>query len=161
SAEDIDGADVEHADDWVAEGAPPGWKTWQHPSSSGSFAWDRQVGHNEPGSARMAGITTGCVLQKVPVSGGERYGVVAWRKIEGKGDASIRVRWQAPDNSWHVPHLDVMVDGDGETGEWVQMAGVVTVPEGVGFMVPLLNASGGRTADDLVWYDDVVTFRID
>ncbi len=160
SAEEVDGPDVQQADDWVTEGAPPGWSSWQHPDSTGSFAWDRQVGHDGEGSARLSGITNGCVLQKVPVSEGERYGVVAWRKIEGKGDASIRVRWQDPDNAWHVPHLDVMIDGSGEPGEWVQMGGVVTVPEGAGFMVPLLGASGQQTQDDVAWYDDVVVFPI-
>ncbi len=161
SSETVEGEEVEQADDWVQEGAPPAWSCWQHPESEGTFAWDRTVGHSEPGSARMTGIVTGCFLQKVAVSPGERYGVVAWRKIEGNGDASIRVRWQDPDNAWHVPHLDVMIDAVGPRDEWVQMAGVVTVPEGAGFIVPLLNASGQRSEDDAIWYDDVVVFKID
>jgi hypothetical protein len=161
SAEEAEGPEVEQADDWVDEGAPPGWSSWQHPNSNGDFAWDRRVGHSEPGAARMSGVTLGCVLQKVPVEPGGRYGVVAWRKIEGDGDASIRVRWQDPDNGWHVPHLDVMIDASGAAGEWAQMAGVVTVPEGAGFMVPLLNASGQTSMDDAIWYDDVIVFPLD
>lgn len=161
SADAAEGAQVEQAEDWAQEGAPPGWSTWQHPDSSGAFAWDRAVGHDEPGSARMAGVTTGCFLQKVPVNPGERYGVVAWRRIEGTGEAVIRVRWQNPENGWHAQHLDVMIDSQGPRGEWAQMAGVVTVPEGAGFIVPLLNAAGQRSADDMIWYDDVVIFRID
>jgi hypothetical protein len=109
----------------------------------------------------MTGVTTGCVLQKVPVQPGERYGVVAWRKLEGGGDASIRVRWQDPDNKWHVPHLDVMIDANGAAGEWAQMAGTVTVPDGAGFIVPLLNAAGQRAESDVIWYDDAVIFRIE
>ncbi|MFW5867157.1 MAG: hypothetical protein ACOCX2_05035 [Armatimonadota bacterium] len=54
-----------------------------------------------------------------------------------------------------------MIDATGPRDEWVQMAGVVTVPEGTGFMVPLLNASGQRSADDTVWCDDGVVLRID
>jgi len=161
SAEQAADEDVQQAEDWVQEGAPPGWSTWQHPESNGAFAWDRSVGHDEPGSARMTGVTTGCFLQKAPVQPGERYGVVAWRKIEGEGDASIRVRWQNPENGWHAQQLDVMIDATGPLDEWVQMAGVVTVPEGAGFIVPLLNASGQRSEEDAIWYDDVVIFRIE
>ncbi|MEA3404086.1 MAG: hypothetical protein U9R79_22845 [Armatimonadota bacterium] len=146
--------------DWEEEGTPPGWSFWQHRESSGTRAWDRETGHEEPGSARMAGVTSGCFLQKVAVNPGERYGVVAWRRIEGEGDASIRVRWQTPDNAWHVPHLDVMIDTTGPRDEWAQMVGVVTVPEGAGFMVPLLNASGQRSAADVIWWDDVLVFRL-
>jgi hypothetical protein len=86
---------------------------------------------------------------------------VAWRRIEGDGDAVIRVRWQDPENQWHAQSLDVLIDGQGPRDEWVQMAGVVTVPEGAGFMVPLLNATGQRSEDDVMWYDDVVVFPID
>ncbi|MFW6437458.1 MAG: hypothetical protein ACOCZ7_00475 [Armatimonadota bacterium] len=143
SSEEAAGAEVQQAEDWVQEGAPPGWSTWQHPESDGSFAWDRSAGHEEPGAARMTGFTTGCFLQKVAVKPGKRYGVVAWRKIEGEGDASIRVRWQNPENAWHAQQLDVMIDATGPRDEWVQSAG------------------GGRTADDVVWYDDVVVFRLD
>ncbi|MGI5816633.1 MAG: hypothetical protein ACOX9R_00900 [Armatimonadota bacterium] len=160
SAETAEAADVEQADDWVQEGAPPGWSAWQHPDSEGAFAWDRTVGHGAPGSVRMSGMSNGCVLQKAPVSPGERYAVVGWRKIEGDGEATIRVRWQDPENRWHVPHLDVMIDAIGPGDQWVQMVGVVTVPEGAGFIVPLLSVHGQRGADDVTWYDDVTVLRL-
>jgi len=36
----------------------------------------------------------------------------------------------------------------GPRDEWGQMAGVVTVPEGAGFIVPLLNGISHRSEDD-------------
>ncbi len=147
--------------DWDPNAAPPGWSFWQQAYSTGTPGWDREVGHGEPGSARMAGVLEGCVLQKIPVTAGQRYCVVAWRKMQGAGSSSIRVRWQDPEAKWYQPSLDVIIDATGPRDEWVQMAGVVTVPAGAGFLVPLLNANGQLSADDVIWYDDVVVFAVD
>ncbi len=147
--------------DWDPNAAPPGWSFWQHEDSTGTPGWDREVGHDEPGSARMAGVVSGCVLQKIPVTPGARYCVVAWRKLQGDGGSSIRVRWQDPEAKWYQPSLDVMIDADGPREEWAQMAGVVTVPESAGYLVPLLNSQGQLSADDVVWYDDLAVFAID
>ena len=161
SPDAAEGVDFQQADDWVAEGAPAGWSSWQHPDSTGTFAWDSRVGRTGPGSARMAGMTNGCFLQKAEVKPGERYVVVAWRKIEGSGDAAIRVRWQDPDDKWYMPSLDVMIDAGGPDDDWSQLAGVVTVPVGAGYIVPLLSATGQRSSEDMLWYDDVMIFRVD
>jgi hypothetical protein len=157
----VDAQGPEPEADWAADEAPPGWSFWQFPTSEGAPAWDREVGHDQPGSARMNGVTTGSTLQKIPVEAGRQYAVSAWRKIEGDGHGGIRVRWQTPENEWHVPHLDVTLDAAGPREEWVQIAGVVTPPEGAGFLVPLLNASGQTSMDDAIWYDDVIVFPLD
>ena len=147
--------------DWDPNAAPPNWSFWQNEWSTGTSIWDRETGHDAPGSTRMAGVMSGCTLQKIPVTPGGRYCVVAWRKHQGQGGSSIRVRWQDPDAKWYQPSLDVMIDAAGPRDEWVQMAGVVTVPEGVGYIVPLLGANGQLSPDDVVWYDDVAVFEMD
>lgn len=61
----------------------------------------------------------------------------------------------------HVPQLDVMIGAIGPGDEWLQMAGVVRVPEGVGFIVALLSGTGQRSEDDATWYHELAVFRID
>jgi hypothetical protein len=164
------------------EGRPPaGWSAWQSDSSKGTFTWDRETDASTKrsaqaqegaaqattasaaaakGAARAAGVAEGCFVQRYNVQPGERYAVRAVRKMAGKGEASIRVRWQTSDSKWTAESLDVLVFADGPRDQWREMFGVVEVPEGAGQLVILLGVRGQATPDDVAWFDDVAVYSL-
>ncbi len=148
------------AADWEQEGAPAGWSFWQA-GEAGRPGWDREAGHDAPGSGTLTAVQDGCLIQSIEVQPGECYGVLAWRRIQGDGSTTIRVRWQTADGTWHAEQLDKMLGTSAPAGEWGQMAGMVTVPDGAGRLIVLLQASGQRSEQDVIWWDDVVVFRAD
>ena len=83
------------------------------------------------------------------------------RKIAGRGQASIRVRWQTPEGSWTLEGLDRMIFCPGKIDDWSELFGVVEVPDGVGRMVILLGVAGQASSDDVAWYDDVELYELD
>ena len=91
---------------------------------------------------------------------GERYVVRAVRKLQGKGDASIRVRWQTATGSWIAESLDQMIFCDGPADRWSELFGAVEVPEGAGRLVVLLGARGQTSPNDVAWYDDVELHKL-
>ncbi len=149
------------APDWEQGAAPPGWSFWQAGISEGRPGWDREVGHDAPGSGTLTAVGEGCLIQSIEVRPGETYGICAWRRIQGEGSATIRVRWQTPEGRWHAEQLDKMLGTSTPAEEWGRMAGLVTVPDGAGKLIVLLQASGQRSEDDVIWWDDVVVFRAD
>ncbi|MFW6162926.1 MAG: hypothetical protein ACODAJ_09165 [Planctomycetota bacterium] len=149
------------ADDWKEGGCPAGWHAWQEKASKGTFTWDRETGAAGKGSAKAAGVANGCFIQSYAVEPGERYAVRAVRRLEGRGDAWIRVRWQTAEGRWTAQGRDVMVYADGPRDQWAELFGVATVPEGAGKLVLLLGAGGQPTAADAAWFDDVVLFRLE
>jgi len=163
SAETADAPEGVQADDWVQEGAPGGWSFWQSAAaeSEGNPGWDPEVGHDAPGSATMRTVRKGCLIQSIAVASGERYAAAAWHRVEGAGVPSVRIRWQKADGSWHAEHEDCFLTAHGAAGQWQRMVGLVRVPEGAGRLVLLLSVDGQRSDQDVVWWDDVVVFRID
>jgi len=145
---------------WHEGAAPAGWHTWQEAASKGIFAWDRATGAGGPGSARASGVGGGCFLQSYPAALGERYAVRAQCKLQGKGDGSIRVRWQTADGDWTAEILDKMIYGGSSPGEWHERFGVAEVPEGAGRLVLLLGVRGQDSPGDVLWYDDVELYRL-
>lgn len=144
------------------EGRPPaGWAAWQAEKSKGTFTWDREVGATGKGSARAAGVANGCFLQGMPVKPGEHYAVRALRRLQGKGDAWVRVRWQTADEKWTAEPLDVVAYPDAPPDAWGEIVAVVEVPEGVGRLVVLLSVADQPTPDDVVWFDDVRVHKLD
>ncbi|HUT33603.1 MAG TPA: hypothetical protein VNE39_09000 [Planctomycetota bacterium] len=154
------------------EGRPPaGWSAWQHDKSKGTFAWDRDSGAAGKGSAKAAGVANGCFLQSCAVKPGEHYAVGAVRRLQGKGEAWLRVRWQAADGKWTAEALDVLIHSEepragmhalpgGQDG-WGEMLGVVEVPEAAGRLVVLLCVADQPTADDAAWFDDVRVHKLE
>lgn len=147
--------------DWEMGKAPPGWSFWQAETSPGRPGWDREVGHEAPGSGTLTAVSEGCLIQSIEVRPGEVYGVSAWRRIQGEGSATIRVRWQTPEGKWHAVQLDKVLGTTAPRDEWGQVAGIVTVPEGAGKLVVLLQAAGQRSEQDVIWWDDVTVFRLE
>jgi hypothetical protein len=147
--------------DWKQGTAPPGWSYWQTGTSKGHPDWDRKVGHDAPGAGALVGMKWGCLIQTIPVTPGERYAVAAWYRVQGEGSPSLSMRWQTPEGKWHAEMLDVSLSTAKSEGEWKLMAGVGTVPEGVGKLVLLPTVHGQRSEQDIVWWDDVTAFRLE
>jgi len=152
--------DKGRVDEYREGGTPAGWGSWQREDSHGTFAWDRQSGDGDTGSARASGVADGCFLQSHPVAPGERYVVQAVRRLSGRGTASIRVRWQTPKEEWTSEERDRLLFAGGPPERWSELFGVVDVPEGVGRLVILLGVSGQQSEKDLAWYDNVRLYRL-
>ena len=179
-AQSLDGGEEKYVEGWP----PAGWSSWQESKSKGTFTWDRQVdcgiatnlrdhpsdgarpggGIVTKGSARAAGVAGGCFIQACRVKPGERYAVAALRRIQGQGDAGIRVRWQTADGRWTAEHSDKLVyaqePSQAASSGWSKLFDVVEVPEGVGRLVILLGASGQASPEDMAWYDHVELYRL-
>lgn len=147
--------------DWKVGTAPPGWSYWQSGASKGRPSWDRQVGHKAPGAGALIGMKWGCLIQTIKANPGERYAVVAWCKTQGRGTPSLSMRWQTPEGKWHAEASDVSLSTVKSDGDWKLMAGAGIVPEGAGKLVLLPSANGQQSEDDIVWWDDVLAFRIE
>lgn len=140
---------------------PAGWGSWEA-ADTGSFTWDKLVGNKAPGAARAAKVGNGCFTHEIsPVKPGERYLVSGTYKLQGQGNAWIRVRWQTADNKWIHDQLDRLIYGGGKAGEWVSLSGVAEVPEGVGKIVILLGVGGQMSEQDVVWFDDLHCYELD
>lgn len=143
------------------EGHPPvGWGEWQEDSSHGTLTWEREVGAGSNGAAKLVNVSQGCFIQGRDASPGERYAVRAVRRIQGQGNAWLRVRWKTADDHWTAEDQDVLILCDGPPEEWTEMLGVAKVPEGAARLVILLGVSGQRTPDDSAWYDDVELYKL-
>ena len=146
---------------WKPGRPPVGWHTWQEAASKGSFAWDRQAGAAAKGAARAAKVANGCFLQRIAAKPSERYAVRAVRKLNGRGEAWIRVRWQTPEGTWTATARDRILHADGPRETWREIFGVVEVPDSAGQLVILLGMGDQPTDGDAAWFDDVGVFRIE
>ncbi|MFO8011986.1 MAG: hypothetical protein R6X20_01640 [Phycisphaerae bacterium] len=142
-------------------GRPAGWGAWQAEASEGTFTWDPDAGAEAKGAGRAAGVADGCFIQSIPVQPSERYAVRAVRRIDGRGDAMLRVRWQTAESTWTAQGRDVAVPCLGPRGEWAEMLTAVQVPEGVGRLVVLLLVKGQQGEGDVAWFDDAAVYRLD
>ena len=153
---------AEGREDVWREGRPPaGWSAWQGKDSGGTFTWDRQAGASGKGAARAAGVAEGCLIQSHDVRPGQRYAVRAVRRLQGRGTAHIRIRWQTAEGRWTLESQDQIVHGEAAAQEWHELFGVVQVPEGAGRLVILLGISGQASPEDACWYDDVELCRLE
>ena len=146
---------------WKQGGAPAGWNTWQLKVSKGVFSWDRENGCAGKGAAKAAGVTDGCFIQTYTVKPCERYVVQAVRRLQGRGDAKIRVRWQTAEGKWTLETMDRIILTPAAHNEWGELLGVVEVPEGAGKLVLLLGVTGQPSPEDAAWYDDVRVYKIE
>jgi hypothetical protein len=144
------------------DGRPPaGWSAWQDNSSNGTFTWDRETGAAAKGSARAQNVANGCFTQGVPVKAGQTYAVQGACRVQGKGKAWIRVRWQTADGRWTLEELDKIIPPRQGSGEWGEMFSVVDVPQGAGRLVILLCIVGRTGQQDAAWFDDVCLYKIE
>jgi hypothetical protein len=144
-----------------SEGRPPaGWSAWQDAASKGEFLWDRQSAAGSEGTAKAAGVASGCFLQGRSVEPGERYAVRAKVQTTGRGDAWIRIRWQTTDSEWTAEQKDRIFLPDKSDDGSREIFGVVEVPEEVGRLVILLGVGHQESKEDVAWFDDVELHRL-
>jgi hypothetical protein len=140
---------------------PVAWGTWQDSKSKGTFALAPDVGAAAKGAARLSAVADGCFIQKIKTAPGKRFAVGAVRRIQGRGDALLVVRWQTADEKWIAEDKDVHLEAAGPRDAWGKAFGVAEVPEGAASLVVLLLARGQLSADDVAWFDDVHVYALD
>ena len=151
----------ERQETWRPGGPPAGWGAWQKSDSKGAFTWDRAVGAAAAGAGCIRNVSDGCFIQHREATPGERYAVGAVRKLQGRGDALLRVRWQTADEAWTATAADKVILCDGPRDDWAEGFGVVEVPQGAGHLVILLLVRGQASDEDVAWFDDVRLYRLD
>jgi hypothetical protein len=143
------------------DGPLTGWGAWQDDKSKGAFAWDADIGAAAKGAARLSAMAHGCLVQATPAERGRRYAVEAVRRLKGKGDALLVVRWQTAGGKWIHEEKDVHIPCTEPRDAWGRMFGVVQVPDGAGNLVILLLVRGQSSPDDVAWFDDVRLYALD
>lgn len=146
---------------WKEGRTPAGWGAWQKSDSKGTFTWDRAVGAAAAGAGCIRNVSEGCFIQGCEAKVGERYAVGAVRRLKGRGDSLLRVRWQTADQAWTATAADVVILCDGPRDAWAEGFNVVEVPEGAGRLVILLLVRGQASDQDVAWFDDVRLYRLD
>ena len=81
-------------------------------------------------------------------------------KVQGHGNAWLRVRWQTGDGRWTAETQDKIFFGEMPPDKWRELFGVVEVPADVGRLVILLGVGGQSTPQDVIWYDDAGLYRL-
>ncbi len=140
-------------------GQPVAWSNWQEEKQShGEFGYDSEAGASGRGSACLTGVEHGCFVQAVSVQPGHRYLVCSKVRQTGSGTAWLTARWQTVEGKWIAEDRDARfaVQRSKDTSSWLELVGMVTVPEGAGKLVVLLGANGQRTETDRIWFDDVL-----
>ena len=97
----------------------------------------------------------------VDAGAGEHYAVVAMRRLQGKGETWVRIRWQSPESKWMAVAQDKIIYCDGPRDEWRRMFGIGEVPEGVGRLIILLGVGGQAGPQDIAWFDDVKLYKLE
>ncbi len=138
--------------------APAEWGVWQGEQSHGQFSGESGAGKN---MARAAGVHDGCFIQSLSAQPGERYAVQVQRRLQGAGDAWLRVRWQASDGKWMLENDDVLLYADGPRDGWREIFGAVQVPPGVGWLVVLLSVAGQTTTNDAAWFSGARVYKLE
>jgi len=147
---------IGYAREQIARGIGPvaltnNWSVWQADGSKGTFTWDAQIA-----SGLVTQAAHGCFIQSIAVNPGERYAVRARCRVQGSGEALIRIRWQTADHQWTAETQDVPMIPD-NTGE---IFGVVTVPETAGRLSVLLLVKGQRNRQDVAVLHDIRLYRL-
>lgn len=151
-------ADFRQAASSQAGSLPAGFGAWQdEKNATGQFAWDAAVGD---GAGRATRVKWGCFIQGLTVQPGEEYAIESTCLPRGRTQPTLVIRWQTSEERWTQEHLDQTFPFAPGDGEWQSAFGVVTVPEGAGRLVVLLNVTGQSTDDDRCWFDNLGLYRL-
>lgn len=151
-------ADFHQAASPQAGSLPAEFGAWQdEQTSTGKFAWDAEVGD---GSGRAVKVKWGCFIQGLTVQPGEEYAIEVSCRPRGHSQPTLVIRWQTVESRWTQEHLDQTFPFESGGGQWQPAFGVVTVPEGVGRLMVLLNVTGQITDDDACWFDNLGVYRL-
>jgi hypothetical protein len=142
--------------DWVSEGLPPGWSSWQIDPGKGRLYLDGSRVHGGKVAAVLQGGDTTCYITTFPVQPGKRY--VAWVytwaiRIGGPHTSALDLRWQDKDGHWSNQDRNHRTLAR-QAGRWERLVTAATAPEGAARAVILLSAEGLEDVDK-VWFDDV------
>jgi len=141
------------------------WSFLAESAPGGGAGHDSTVGRERSGSVKISGSYGSACGQDVGVTKGSGYyGVRAWVRQSGNGDAKIRIRWRKGENSYLLTQSDNIFLSpipSKKQGDWMPVEGVVAVPPGMNQMSIQLMASGQETTQDAVWFDDVGVYKID
>lgn len=154
---------AKNADFGQAASAKPGslpaeFGAWQDERSpTGTFAWDAAVGN---GAGRATKVKWGCFIQGVAAQPGEDYAIEVACRPQGHSQPTLVIRWQTADSRWTREQLDQTFPFEPGKDEWQTAFGVVTVPDGVGRLVVLLNITGQLIDDDICWFDNLGVYRL-
>jgi hypothetical protein len=140
---------------------PALWRLWQ--PGQASFGWDRAVGHDTRGSARISGsrgVGTGMpgfFIDPVQpqVAPGDRYRVTAWvRGDQATGRTVVNITW-LNDNGVFLSGTDSASLPAGDT-QWTELQVTAVAPPGAAAaQIWLKSAHDAGT----VWFDDVTWTR--
>jgi hypothetical protein len=91
---------------------------------------------------------------------GQLFVVRAVRRIQGGGEAWLRIRWQTREGRWTAEAKDEIAYASGPRDQWSELLAVVEAPEEAGRLVILLGVGGQRSPEDAAWFDDVEAYRL-
>ena len=111
-------------------------------------------------SGRATKVKWGCFIQGLAVQPGEEYAIEASCRPRGHSQPTLVIRWQTAESRWTQEHLDQTFPFESGEGEWQSASGVVTVPEGVGRLIVLLNVTGQIADEDACWFDNLGVYRL-
>ncbi len=144
---------------WQAEGAPPGWSTWQNASSTGEFLWLGEEGNR---FVTLKGMSNGVFLQNIPVTPGKRYLVACSFRgsVETGVKAQIHMAWRNDQGNWTAEDQRRGVSlPNGQFGHWLRTGMVVTAP-GSAAQGVLMLTSNDQIGDEQVAYDNVLVTEL-
>ncbi len=144
---------------WQAEGAPPGWSTWQGSNSSGECLWLRE-GDNR--FVALKGVVNGVFLQNIPVTPGRRYLLACdFRGSIGEGvRAQIQMAWRDEQGHWTAEDQRRSVSfPNGEFAYWLRTAMVTTAPRSAATGVLMLSSTD-QVGDGQIAYDNVLVVEL-
>jgi len=137
---------------------PAEFGAWQDETNpTGKFAWDAEIGD---GSGRATKVKWGCFIQGLTVQPGEEYAIEVSCRPRGQSQPTLVIRWQTAEERWTQEHLDQTFPFESGKSDWQSAFGVVTVPEGVGRLIVLLNVTGQIADDDACWFDNLGVYRL-
>lgn len=135
-----------------------GFSVWQDEKlPKGVFIHDKNIGN---GSALAKKVLRGCLIQKHNVAAGEFFYLRIKTLSKGNSAPSLMARWQTADGKWCCENKDKIFTLKKTGGEWQMAQGLVQVPEGVGYLVILLNVSGQSSDSDQCWFDDLEVYKL-
>ena len=141
---------------------PPSWAEWQKSDSHGTMERDAGVSQDQQdGSVLLSNIGGGALYQFITVQPGQLYAISGWAKRQGKGNATVRIRWSTPQIVYNNIDKDVIIvpSGSPQNG-WQRFYDVVQVPLGSQAMAILLGAANQPGAQDKVWYDNITITKL-
>lgn len=144
-------------------GSPDGWGIYQTSDSHGNLSFDPNEGASARGSARLSAVKRGCFIQAIKFEPRQRAVLSARILQSGQGAPWLRVEWENEDGILVAKNRNVGygVPPYADHSTWRDIFGTIIVPEGALRMRLTLGVTGQHSAEDRVWFDDVLVANWD